>query len=300
MLVGRFHHRMMELAERVTSIEEVDTHTDFEIGKLQNIVSATPSLRRLGSVSGWDEINVSVKAAIRIVRSTSVHTPPKVTHTETDLHSSDRRLVGRPDYFAIHSDVAELKDYKTGTLRTPEGTLIQRNVDQLRFYSALLFDNFSISSVAGTIIGLNGDRCDLPITSEDASLVGKLARHALADANRMLDRDIFTLAAPSSTACNHCRLQLVCPAFRSAQTDLTFDDSQMLVHGAVVRKRSSPRIGSVEVTLHDTARNAAVTVGMPADLAAHIEVNCSVCVTNLRRHGSSFLWGFESQVYAND
>jgi len=290
----------MELAEFLTSIEEVDTHTDLEIERLQNIVSATPQLRRFGSVSGWDEINASVTTTIRTVRSSSLHAPPRLPYTEIDLYSTDRLLVGRPDYFAIHSDAAELKDYKTGYLRTPEGAPIQSNVDQLRFYSALLFDNFSISSVSGTVVGLNGDRFELLITPKDAALVATEAKQARAEANGLLGRDIFSLASPSSTACNHCRLQLVCSEYRSAQSELTLDDGQILLDGRVVAKTSSSRVASMEVTLHDTVRNADVHVGIPADLAAYIDVNSSVCVTNLRQHGNRLFWGLDSRVYVHD
>ncbi len=183
-------------------------------------------------------------------------------------------------------------------MRTPDGLPVQKHLEQLLFYSALLFDNYSIARISGVVVGLTGDLLELSITPSDAAVIADTARQAIHRANSLLSADLVKLALPSSTSCSHCSLQAMCPGFRNAQPSLSLDGDQMLLEGEVLNLRHIGSSPMVELTILDRCRKANVTVGIPVHLANELDGHRSILISNLRQHGRSFAWSHESRIYA--
>src|ERR1700730_18210887 len=134
-LVGLFHHRAMELAVQSASPVTLRDSLEAEIADLQLIVSYSPHLRRLGSVSGWDEVNRSVVLAQERVTANRGLANGAAAAAETSLQSASGLLEGRPDFFSANGSVGLLREYKSGRIRDEKGELLADYRSQALFYS---------------------------------------------------------------------------------------------------------------------------------------------------------------------
>jgi hypothetical protein len=167
-LIGRFHHRAMELAVNASSVTELIHQIDSEIVQLQATVNEWTHLKKSGSVSGWDEVNRSASLARRIASNRGGRNSARVQHVERELKSRDGRLIGRPDFFSIGASDAVLREYKSGPIREPGGQLVPTYVDQLLFYSYLIFENFDVDRVVCHLAALAGDTHEVTIERQQA------------------------------------------------------------------------------------------------------------------------------------
>lgn len=299
-IVGKFHHRAMELVATALTPAEIRQILEDEIEKLQREISAWPHLRRLGSVSGWDEINRSASLAEELAdsRSGAISTNSGAA-AEVELKSSSGLLVGRPDYFSIRESRGRLREYKSGAIRDQDGALAGEYLDQVRFYSCLIFDCFDVDTIDASVESLSGDRCEVTIDRTDASLFFASVEATLNALNQRIQELAApeTLALPSHDACSFCAGRIVCIPFKRTQDEMELDGEQHVVQGTVVSLEK--KTVGLTATIEDVCRGKRLALNLPADFSQQICRGSSYVFLNLRRQGAAFSWGHTSRVLAN-
>ena len=298
-LVGRFHHRLMELAACASSAVELDGKIEAEIRLLQQEVSKHAHMRQAGSVSGWRDVNISASLAMRMFEMREQRgADGQTVHVETELKGRGGLLIGRPDVFRIHGGGALLREYKTGAIRDETGVVRRDYLDQITLYAALIFDNYGVKTVEASIESLAGDRHESTIDREQARLLSERVTDTLATANELVrsGRSLTDLARPSADACSYCPLRSVCISFKASQDDLALRGDQLLAEGTV----ESIQVGVTEipraVRLRDEIRSVEIKLLIPVPVAAQLSERRRYQFINLHRRGSGLEWGVTSQA----
>jgi hypothetical protein len=297
-LVGRLHHRMMELAVTVSSPGELDARMEEEIAALQRQIVELPHLRRAGSVSAWTEINASVSLAMRVFELRGQRSDAEEIRVEEELKSKDGLFNGRPDVFRIHGTRASLREYKTGAIRDKSGNIKPAYLDQVAIYAALILDNYDVETVAVSLDSLDGDRHE---TMVDRDQVRKLSQHVtgvIAKLNeRVRSADSFAeLAQPSQDGCSYCSLRSICSPFKGVQDELELVGEQLLAEGAVELVGERQNDALMSVSFNDECREMNFTVSLPASVASQMVQGRRYQLLNLRRRGGTLEWGQVSQA----
>jgi PD-(D/E)XK nuclease superfamily len=297
-LVGRFHHRAMELAATLRDLTEFDAQIETEIAKLQATVNGWPQLRRAGSVSGWDEINKSVSLAERIISVRGTNDQVRLAKIESEFRSIDGRLVGKPDYFSVEGRHAVLREYKSSAIRDSTGRPESIYLDQLRFYSVLIFANFDVDHVAARLESLSGDVHELAIGKQEANEFEARVARVIDEVNAALRLrlEFSDLAKPSREACVFCEAKILCDAFKRQQDQLELEGEQFLVEGSVTRVLPASDAEITYITVDDEYRKSTLTLTLPSRAAADVVPRGRWIFLNLRRHGVALAWGHTSRV----
>jgi hypothetical protein len=297
-LIGHFHHRALELAATAGSVQELERSVEEEILSLQTTVNRWPHLAKLGSVSGWDEVNRSASLARRVAASRANRAGSVDRGIERELRSRDGMLVGRPDYFSVDGAVAYLREYKSGPIRDPSGLPLDRYVRQLRFYSQLLVDNYGAKEVSGSVESLNGDAFQCVIAAEDAAAFAKQVWDTVSAINADVRTapTLSSLARPAADACDCCSAQVICSNFKGSDALQSCGREQFFVEGTVLELDIQPASFLTRVTLADTYRGTVVHLNIPADAAVGLAKGGRFAFQYLRRHGGQLRWGTVSRV----
>jgi hypothetical protein len=292
----------MELAANALSPAELAKQLDGEIVGLQETVDQWPHLRRAGSVSGWDEVNRSASLARRIASRRGTMNTRGVKYTEVELRSKDGRLVGRPDCFWIGSNEALLREYKSGPLHEPGGQLVRDHIDQLRFYSHLVFENFSVEHVVCYLESLIGDAHEMVIARKEASAfaaeVLKVVDHV--NAQLLATKKASSLARPSKAACSGCDVRTACIAFKDRQDQLELTGAEFILEGVVKAISFHATAPMADVVLTDEKRRVVNIVALPLHKCEGISVGTSYAFLNLRRFGEALIWDQTSRILLRD
>ncbi len=298
-LVGRFHHRLMELAARASSAVELDAKIEAEIRLLQHEVSKHAHMRQAGSVSGWRDVNVSASLAMRMFEMRDQRRADGETvHVETELKARDGLLIGRPDLFRVHGRGAILREYKTGVIRDETGGIRKDYLDQITLYAALIFDNYSVESVEASIESLAGDRHEATINREQARQLAERVTDALVRINELVRsaRSFSDLARPSADACSYCPLRCVCVSFKASQDDLALKGDQLLAEGTVESIQASLEAAPRTVSLRDEIRSVEIQLQIPTAVAAQLSEKRRYQFIDLHRRGPGLEWSITSQA----
>jgi len=300
-LVGIFHHEAMEQVALEHSAKVIRRTLESRIEEMQQIVSNLPHLRRLGSVSGWPEINRSVTIAQELSSSwAGTEKVDRREHTELDLQSKSGLLKGRPDFFSVHEAVADLREYKTGGIREKDGLLRCDYLDQVKFYAYLIVDTFQVETVNASIESLSGDRCEEQISLERAIQFGASVEMSLAEFNRQNEKcgAWEVLAAPTRDACTFCLGRPVCRAFKKSQDQLELEGEQYVLEGHLlgVEKTNLGNVASVK----DVHREKRLELLIPEEVCRELKAEEAYVFMNLRRQGPTLSWGNTSRVLRCD
>lgn len=297
-LVGRFHHRLMEIAATLSSATELEAKTEDEIRLLQYEVAKYPHLRRAGSVSSWREINISASLAMRMLETRDQMSEEGVLRVEKELKSKDGHLIGRPDLFRIHGAGATVREYKSGTIRDDKGGVRADYLGQVTLYAALIFDNFNVQTVEASLESLEGDRHETTIGRMAARDFSERVGDTLVTANEQarLARSLADLARPSADACSYCSSRTLCTPFKGRQDGLGLKGDQFLTEGTVESIAARSANGLIAITLNDEFRNATVKLLLPASVATEMSEGRRYQLLNLQRRGTSLEWGHISQA----
>ena len=297
-LVGQFHHKAMELAATVNSDTELDAGIESAIRDLQVEVNQWPHLRKVGSASGWGEVNASASLAIRIVSARNVDGRDILKRVEQVLHSSDRVLVGKPDYFAISSRQAYLREHKSGPIRESDGQIMQVHLDQLHYYAALMLDNYDVDSVVGQLKSLNGDTFDTVVGKGEAATLKARVGRLITAVNERIRAGIapVALATSSVEACSFCRVRTICPTFKREQDSLGLEGDQYLVEGQVTRITPSANGAVVDLSILDEFRKVEVAIGVPSGAVTEMRFGQRCQLSGLRRRGTALEWSHTSRA----
>jgi hypothetical protein len=301
-LVGKFHHRAMELAATARSEADLEAAIESEIKLLQSDVNRLTHLGRVGSVSGWNEVNASASIASRLIAERGATAKQALRSVEQLLRSSDGLLVGKPDDLAIIGIEGIVTEHKSGAIRDEEGRIKQPYLDQLLFYAVLIFDNYNVRSVVAQLKSLGGDTFEMPVMPRDAKEFAKRVRILVnvVNAQCRAEDPFKALATPSADACGFCSARSVCATFMSQQDLLELEGEQYLIEGTLVRIHPSTIRGLSEVTISDECRREAVTIAIPDQVTSGIAQGRRYQLLNLRRHGRSLEWGLTSKALTSE
>jgi hypothetical protein len=302
-IVGIFHHTAMELASSATSVDELDEWLERVIEATQAKVFSWPHLRALGAVSGWDEINQSFTLAIRFFRKRAGPSGEAMSRAENQLSSRDGLLVGRPDRFGVIRDRATLVDFKTSSASEIDRSSESKLVLQLKFYAALLRDNFGVDVIDASIETLSGNRLALRIVGSEADEFGRYVRDSLRDCNdRVAAAAIASdLASPSTDACNYCKLQPVCDTFKSKQEELKLEGGQFVLDSPLRGIESGESTDYLTALFGLPFGSRKVRVVIPSGVAGDgMRTGRRYVITRLRKDASGIYWTPMSQVFSGD
>jgi len=298
LLVGRLHHRFMELAVTAYSAQELEAQIENEISALQKEVTRYPHLRRAGSVSGWMEINTSASLALRLLEMREGGADGGAIRVERDLESKDGVLFGRPDLFRIQGSHASLKEYKTGTIRDEKGKVRPAYLDQITLYAALIFDNYEVETVAASLDSLGGDRHETEISRKQAQELCERVRRVVTEVNdRARSAQSFAeLGQTSQDGCNQCALQPICTSFKVAQDELALEGDQFLAEGTIESVGAHSGGALTNIRVHDEHRKTALSLSVPSAVASEMSPNQRYQLLYLRRRGVTLEWGNTSRA----
>jgi hypothetical protein len=298
-LVGRFHHRALELASKAASVVQLQSELETAILALQAVVNTCTHLRRGGSVSGWDEINGSAVAAVRLFRARQGLPGERLARAEGRLRSSDGLLVGRPDYFAILGDSGLLKEFKSSSLRDEAGAIRREYEDQILFYAALLFDNFPLRTVNARLESMRGDLWERTITTDEARAYHQGVAELLRLTNQRIReaKSVDELETPSTDACSYCSKTVLCRSFKKRQCELELKGDAYVFEGSLERCTKESSCKSAEIGLKTDAAGDLYSVTIPAEVAAEMEIGHRYVVAGLGRERGGLRWTAQSRVF---
>ena len=143
---------------------------------------------------------------------------------ESRLCSRDGRLVGRADHIDGRSGV--VVDYKTGHLSEAEARVVSDSeARQLRLYAYLAAEN-GTDVGTGAIVRGDGQRCEIPISPDEAEAEADCAKKQLVRLNAAVSEGASfpDLASPSPRNCSFCPCLPFCdPFWAEAQPDWAAD-----------------------------------------------------------------------------
>lgn len=300
-MIGRFHHKVFEFAASLQDKAELKNKIEDLILNLQKEVDQWAHLKKLGSVSGWDEVNDSAKSAIKFFKDRSASLEGNSNQfVEKSLLSKDGILKGRPDYFVINGNKALVREYKSSSLRDEKGAIRQEYSLQGFFYSVLLFDNFEIESVDVSLESLNSDRFLFSVTKKEAEEFRKNVISAVKSANSLIESSDFTdLETPSLESCQYCKNKIVCSKIDKAQFAMPLKGPSYKIHGIVLNgKQINPGTSVIQVRLFFEEKTVETTI--PHGIFENISQGRSYLIENLNFNGTSFGWSELSRIYRYD
>lgn len=296
-LVGLFHHALMQHASVSKSRAELNSLIEGEISNLQRADDANPRLQPQGSVSSWSEVNRSAVAAVEWFSRAKTDTLQRRPAAEQMLRSGVHALVGRPDYFSVANRTAELLDFKSARLVDEQGTMKREYDEQLVFYAALLYDNFDIDQVFGTLKPLYGESVRRLVTQSEAFQFAEAAMHTLARSNELIatSTEIDQLATPSGKACVHCLKQIICVPYQRLQYTMSQEITEFIVRGEVASIKQQGASRSI-VRIADSACREIREIMAPNRAVAMCAVGDEVAMTGLKVVNTTFIYGRTSRV----
>lgn len=301
-LVGRFHHRMMELAATTADNTSLEVEIEEEIFSLQQEVSAFRHLLVRGSVSGWDEVNVSASHAMRIVKERPWAQRVALRRVEKTLWSADGLLVGRPDNFGIDGTSAYLVEYKSVGLRNGIGNVDPRYVDQILFYGALIFDNYAVDRVVARVESLGGEQFEKVVVMSETRDFQDSVRAEIDRVNVRVraEETSSSLAGPSADACATCRGRVLCERFKSEQGQLDLEGERLVIEGLLSSMSPTATVAVTRLTLSDVNRRRVLDIDAPSSEVTDASLGMRLILIDVRARGGAFEWGYGTRVFRGD
>ncbi len=299
-IVGLFHHDVMEMIFESQSLKDLEDKVEARIRLLQEQVDRWTHLKRSGAVSGWDEVNSSCLMVYRTFEGHTSHSRDLKTGVEIKLCSQDGMLKGRPDFFVVERDQAFLKELKSSDLRSASGDLRAEYLEQLLFYSALLFDSFKIKSVVAVLESVKGETYTMTITPQQAVEFKSKVVKALAAANKTISstKDVDELAIPSLDSCQYCDKRILCARFKRQQFSLGLKADDFVLDGTLIGNAPSSSGKSNEVTVEDLFSNHRRSFLVPSEIASSLIIGARYLFSNLYERTGNLRWSDSSRIFA--
>lgn len=301
-LVGLFHHKSMELVFDYETTSELEASIEAEIVKLQKIVDGWPHLKRTGSVSGWNEVNVSAAMAVRTFLE--IQGAPRTdsqVNVEEKLKSRDKTLVGKPDFFLISGRTALLKELKSSDIRDTDGKIRDEYDKQVKFYSLLLYDNYAIDIVNVSLESSRGEFYQTTVTKAQVDETREWASKIINSANAIIAKAkaLDQLTIVSGENCSTCKKRSLCGPFKQHQSSIELSYDSYLIEGRVENILGLQN-KSAEVHISDLYSNSPKSLIIPAEAARELAVGKSYVFADLALQGSKTRWAEKSRIFQCD
>jgi len=299
LIVGRFHHKAMELARTCLTLSELREALETEIVTLEKNVAQHQSVLARGRVSGWNEINDSFVVALEVFRRRGGgNLTGKAVAVEKSLSSTDGLFSGKPDLYVTEGDRATIIEYKTPRLRNESGVIRAEYVDQLKFYAALLYENYDLTTVRGCLESPIDAAWQVEISIAEARSYLDAARQLVASVNRSISSiaNIFALASPSVDSCATCDLRPVCNPFLNMQSALGFPDKEIYIDGVLVELaiEVNKKAAKAKFALGE---KASLAVLLPQSVYEELRYGGRYLLTALHASGAGSEWSARSQIF---
>lgn len=265
---------------------------------LQSEVDSFPHLK-LGSVSGWDEINQCAVSALQAFSKLKKHAGSSFLGSEKKLVSKDEILVGKPDFFMIMDGTAYLKEYKTSSLFEVTGEIKAEYKEQVLFYAVLLYENFSINNVFATLISTRDGNYKIEISQENAFKFKADVYESIQKANEKISivNTPQKLSRPNHEACRFCEKKIICRLFKKNQKNLELTKDVFILEGKVisVSENTTPSLSTLKIQEEDTKDIKEIII--PIELSKKINLNHCYVLSDLYYQSENFRWGEKSRIY---
>lgn len=299
-LVGRFHHRVMNFASYCTSVEELEFNIENQIVELQKEVDVYLTARRLGSVSGWPEVNRSATASLKWFGDRTPSAQGIDVSSELELRSRSNLFTGRADYVRRMKKSAELIDFKSSSLVDAAGKPKKEYLDQLFFYSSLLFDQYELDEIYCTLRSLSAEAFSWTVSREEGARFLEVATNDLKIANRRVESAavIEDLESPSTAACTYCNKKPICLGFQREQYNLGLLGADFVVSGRVESMKVDSGI-QCGIEVREVGSLVKRELRIPLTKIENIKVGDEITVTALRLRDNVLYGEATSNVYAH-
>lgn len=298
LLIGRFHHRLMHLASQCSSSAQLGKAIEDEIAELQRRVDDEIHARRYGSVSGWPEVNRAARAALKWFASGGASRANGAPTSESMLHSKSTLIVGTPDYYAISSDSSELFEFKSSSLFDETGRVKAEYAEQLIFYAALLYENFTTSRIVAKLQSLAGELVETSITSDEAFRYLRETDEFISRMNESIEaaKKPADLAFSSSDACLYCQKKVICDVYQANQHVLRLEGARYVVRGQL-ESISDDRVGFSNCKIQDSQLDVCRDVQLPSSVASQFHIGDKLTISGLSKRGTNFVSESGTRVY---
>lgn len=297
-LLGQFHHKVMELVSKCVTRTDLVEAIEVAISNLQLEVDHWPHLKA-GSVSGWDEVNYYAIAAQKSFLKKDPNNNVTVLGSERTLYSFDKLLLGRPDHFTIADGNAKLKELKTSSLNDDENKIREEYVEQILFYSVLLFDNYKVSTVYASLESPRSEKYEREISKDQAESFRKIVTDKIYSANKLIKSagNVDQLAKPSKAACETCQKKYICNPFKADQLNLNLEKDNYVLEGEIktITNDDSQKI-SVIVVL-DKYKGGTQKIVVPTNYVEELKVGDKCFFSHLTLQGGELRWGNKSRIF---
>lgn len=301
-LVGRFHHKIMEYLHTVATLSEFQNTIENEIASLQHEIMEWPHFKNSGSVRGWVEINKSASFALRAFKNKAQVKELRNTKIESSLISKDNTLIGRPDLFSIKENMGFIKELKSSNLFDSDGILKVEYYDQLIFYAILLFDNYVLESIDALLESLHGETYKVTISKEEAEISRRTILMNIKIANEKIRNtiNILDIAYPSQTACRGCQKRIICKEYKINQLSLNLNGDEFVLDGFLISINNNTQQGISQLNIHHNYLNKIFIIYIPNNKALDLKPNYNYLFSNLSIEKHGYVWTNKSRIYSYD
>lgn len=301
-IIGRFYHRSIENLQRFTNLYELQKAIEDDIKSIQKEVSQFPHLKKHGSVSGWSEINKVATFVLQEFKRKSPRLKDATEYIEVKLFSKDNILLGKPDSFIVKNGKAILKEFKSSSIRNEFKEIRKEYIEQLLFYSVLLFDNFDILQVNAAIESLDKDGFETTILKPESEEMRTKVLKTIKEANEKIlsASSIYDLATPSLTSCASCHKKIVCDRFKENQRSLGVANNINIVDGRLLSINNGPNKIQSDISVQDKFSNIILIVRLPTIRANTLLINSFYVFDNLVLQNDVYIWSDKSRCFTND
>jgi hypothetical protein len=302
LMVGRFHHKAIELARTCLTIGELREALESEIGRLEESAAGYRTVLPRGRVSGWNEINDSFVRAVEVFRRrTSSDLKGKAVSVEKSLSSADGLFVGKPDLYVTEGDGATVIEYKTPALRAEAGDIRAEYYDQLKFYAALLYESYDLEAVVGRLESPIDTPWQVDISKAEALGYLAEARECVASVNSAIRSmtNVFALASPAVESCAVCDLRPVCGPFLNTQRKLEPSSPETYVDGVLMELdiEANGRAAKAKFALND---KESLVIVLPQSVYEELRCGRRYLLAALYVSGAGREWSGRSQIFQDD
>ena len=284
LIVGNFYHDVMEKALTVKEKSELIKYGKSLINKIEKEQEFFIKERKLGSVSSWGDITNALRASILLFNSKVVGKDYKVKPKK--LVSKDGLFKGVPDFYSIDNEKGTLIEYKSANLIDKSKTK-QDYLEQIEFYSVLLFENFlDLQVLDASIISLGGQKTTKVFTREEVVKIGDRLRKEYVAIKK--NSSLFSYEIEN---CCYCSKKELCETYKQEITSVKTDRDIYVVEGKFLR---SEKTENGRVLFFDKFKVKL------RNFVLELEVGNSYLLSNIFKVNDYFVIGVNSHVYSKN
>ena len=289
--LGIAFHSLLQRAGQARFAIDLEAAWDSEIKRLANLAAAHQFDRRFSDPTRWPSYYLVRQRALSSAHElmskralpNSVQPAPDLANIEPSkipingierkLVARSGRLTGRPDRFD-RSAITDFKSSLPDADAPKRAEILARHERQLRIYAAIIADVFGYWPKTGIVAAASGATIHIDLEPKQCDAEAEIALAALDkwNASLLAANQANELAAPSASACENCRFQLICPAFWESITR----GSMVLLHGASAATGTLAAVQSGNDRDLQTLQFSNIAASYSAESDQSLVIRCSI------------------------